>query len=251
MGSKTQNRLKLAFQLYSHGPWTLNAAKSVLAEIAIKQPTIFLESYRNAKDFRPDIFREFTSVPLAVELRASNTDALLLDHDELTPEPATVAPVVEELALATEAPSEIAESPVKAVEKPKKARPAKRSKKLKQVQGEASGLSADVHVTAVDLPASAQEVKPAEPAEPAEPTELTSVCLDSFEAASQYLLLRALVQFAKVNEAKAQEILSGKLPVEIDSFCQKIHANNLRRALVRVKGTKVSLKTTPIATEVK
>jgi len=242
MGSETQNRLKLAFQLFSYEPWTLDAAKAVLAAIAIKQPTIFLRSYGRAKELLPDVFCEFTSAPSRVEVHVSNADALPLDHDRLTPEPATVAPVVEEPDLPAEALSVVDESSLKAVEKPKKPRPAKRSKTPKQAQ-EASGPSA-----AVDLPASAQEVKPAEPAEP---TELTSVCLDSFDAASQYLLQRALVQFAKVNEAKAQEILSGKLPVEIDIFCQKIHANNLRRALVRVKGTKVSLKTTPIMTGVK
>lgn len=230
MGTKSRARLKLAFQVYSRNPWTLEAAQAILAEIITSNPYAFLSSCNTVRDkASPRVFKDFdfsalddpTHSDSLVGRRRSVSCDKCQDHEDDQLEDAKDAQ----------------EAPVahKTVDGPPAAgRPAKVANKAGK--SSSSVLKAACASNAETL---------------SEPAELTTVWLESFEPASQYLLSRSLAQFTSFNEARVSQLLSGGLPVEIDSFCQPLHANRLRRALIRVKGTKVSLKTTSIVTGVK
>lgn len=218
MGRETRVRLRLAFQLYSCNQWTAEAATAVLAKIAATNPYVFLTSCDAARREAAHAFKKFDFSALDPESRAPASESQSAPVDPLLAD--TPVPVV--------APLEPTQAPVT----PSKTT-ASRGKK-----------------TAAKQPRQAPKA-PSGKSKPQEEelSSLTSVWLEEFDPSAQYLLSRALIQATGFNEAKVNTMLNGRLPVVVDSFCQSLHATSLRKALVRVRGTKVSIGESPNQTK--
>lgn len=218
MSKETRTRLKRACEFCASNPWTLDAAMAVLRSVAIDNPNAFLVACRAV-----------VSGPISTVFDGFNLSSLMADQQgspdvvPSVPEPASPEP--------ESTPTETPQDPAKAAAK---SRPAKRAKKPK----------VDSSAPEPALGALAGDGRD-------EPTELTAVWLESYNPTSKYLLQRALAQATGFNEAKVQELLNSNLPVEVQSFCQPLHAEKIQKALMRVKGVTAYLKTTPIRTGLK
>lgn len=255
MGTATTYRFKRAMQIFARYPWNLATSKAVLAEVVMNNPNAFLMACDSARDNAPaHIFESFDFRDF-IESREGKHSACRLSEEDLQEAKANNRPVTRATGFAPKVveapeqsnapestPSVVAPEPPKPAPEPKKPRPAKQAKKAPH---KAPNAPEKPQVS------SEQATSSADTDRESEPTEMTSVRLESFDPAGRYMLSRAITQATGFNESKVQSLLDSELPVEIDSFCQAPHANKLRRALERVRGTKVSLRTTPIRTGIK
>lgn len=234
MAKGQRDKLKRAFEVYSRNPWKERSLHAVLKEVAINYPTAFLTCCGKAIGRAPaSVFDEFDFSGLESKPSCSQS-AKSCAPDKHAPAVAAV-----------DLPSQAPEAPQITIETPKPAKP----RPAKRAGSRASKTSAQVPQASQDAGPDHDPAKGPAKEVDGGPTEMTSVILEAFKPSSHYILSRALIQSTGLNESKVKTLLEGNLPVEVKSFCRPEHANNLRRALVRVVGTTVSLKTTPIATK--